>query len=392
MAKLGEICRMIADGDWIETKDQSGDGIRLIQTGNIGNGQYLDKPEKAKYITLETFNRLQCKAVLPGDILISRLPDPVGRACEVPQNIGQAITAVDCTIVRLNSSICNDRYFLNYTQSQRYFHELQTYLAGTTRTRISRKNLEKIEVPLPSLDEQRHIAAVLDKVTDLIAQRRAQLDKLDLLVKSRFVEMFGEPGTNEKGWGMAPLGSICQINPKKGKEQRLVSGLQVSFVPMTAVTETGEIDVSETKMYDDVKTGFTYFAENDVLFAKITPCMENGKGAIAKGLCNGIGFGSTEFHVLRPISGKTNPYWIYTLTAFSNFRLDAAGNMTGSAGQRRVPASFLENYKVSVPPIGEQNQFELFVQKCISAKTDIKCSLQKAELLKNALMQRYFSR
>ena len=122
------------------------------------------------------------------------------------------------------------------------------------------------------------------------------------------------------------------------------------------------------KEYDEVKTGFTYFAENDVLFAKITPCMENGKGAVAKGLHNGIGFGSTEFHVLRPISGKTDPYWIYTLTAFSQFRMDAASNMTGSAGQRRVPASFLENYRVSLPPIALQEQFAAFVEQTDKSK------------------------
>ena len=121
---------------------------------------------------------------------------------------------------------------------------------------------------------------------------------------------------------------------------------------MPAVTECGEIDATAVKEYDEVKTGFTYFAENDVLFAKITPCMENGKGAVARGLCKWIwDFGSTEFHVLRPISGKSNPYWIYTLTAFSQFREDAANNMTGSAGQRRVPAFFLENYRVAAPPI-----------------------------------------
>ena len=122
------------------------------------------------------------------------------------------------------------------------------------------------------------------------------------------------------------------------------------------------------KEYDEVKTGFTYFAENDVLFAKITPCMENGKGAVAKGLHNGIGFGSTEFHVLRPISGKTDPYWIYTLTAFSQFRMDAASNMTGSAGQRRVPASFLENFRVSLPPIALQEQFAAFVEQTDKSK------------------------
>ena len=186
--------------------------------------------------------------------------------------------------------------------------------------------------------------------------------------QSRFIELFGMPGTDAFGWGLVPLGSTCNINPKKSLDSRLVSGAVVSFVPMPAVTEHGEIDATAIKEYDEVKTGFTYFAENDVLFAKITPCMENGKGAVAKGLHNGIGFGSTEFHVLRPISGKTDPYWIYTLTAFSQFRMDAASNMTGSAGQRRVPASFLENYRVSLPPIALQEQFAAFVEQTDKSK------------------------
>jgi type I restriction enzyme S subunit len=198
------------------------------------------------------------------------------------------------------------------------------------------------------------------------------------------------PGTDTNGWGLIPLGEACQVNPKKGQDKRLVSGLTVSFVPMPAVSEKGEIDPSETREYDTVRAGFTYFAENDVLFAKITPCMENGKGAVARGLYSGIGFGSTEFHVLRPISGKTNPYWLYMLTAFSQFREDAANNMTGSAGQRRVPASFLENYQVSVPPMGLQEQFAAFVVQIDKSKFDLKQSLEKLEMLKKSLMQQYF--
>lgn len=174
---------------------------------------------------------------------------------------------------------------------------------------------------------------------------------------------------------MNALGSVCQVNPKKGQDKRLTSGLEISFVPMPAVSENGEIDPSEVRVYDSVKTGFTYFAENDVLFAKITPCMENGKGAVAKGLHNGIGFGSTEFHVLRPVQGNTDPYWIYTLTAFPEFRSDAASNMTGSAGQRRVPASFLEQYRVSVPPIQLQEQFSTFVEQTDKLKFAVQNAL-----------------
>ena len=239
-------------------------------------------------------------------------------------------------------------------------------------------------------DKQLEIVNILDKLSNIIEQRKQELLVLDDLIKARFVEMFGMPGTDAFGWGLVQLGSACNINPKKSLDSRLVSGAEVSFVPMPAVTEHGEIDATAIKEYDEVKTGFTYFAEKDVLFAKITPCMENGKGAVAKGLHNGIGFGSTEFHVLRPISGKTDPYWIYTLTAFPQFRMDAANNMTGSAGQRRVPASFLENYRVSLPPIDLQNKFAAFVYQVDKSKVKVQKSLDETQCLFDSLMQKYF--
>ena len=99
---LKNICIEIKDGDWIESKDQSEEGIRLVQTGNIGNGIYLEKNDRAKYISEYTFDSLKCTEIFEGDVLISRLPSPVGRCCLFPNIDKRAITAVDCTIVRLN--------------------------------------------------------------------------------------------------------------------------------------------------------------------------------------------------------------------------------------------------------------------------------------------------
>lgn len=96
--RLEDICTVFTDGDWIESKDQADEGIRLIQTGNIGMGAYLEKEEKAKYISEETFNKLKCTEIFSGDILVSRLPEPVGRACIIPEKKERMITAVDCTI------------------------------------------------------------------------------------------------------------------------------------------------------------------------------------------------------------------------------------------------------------------------------------------------------
>ena len=270
------------------------------------------------------------------------------------------------------------------------FYNTDGLVNGATRQKLTQATMRQMLIPQRAYQEQCDIVAQMNKVNLIIKTRQNQLQKLDELVKARFVEMFGMPGTDTKGWGLQYLGTCCELNPKKGTDKRLVSGLSVSFVPMPAVSEIGKIDASQIKAYDEVKTGFTYFAENDVLFAKITPCMENGKGAVAVGLCNNIGFGSTEFHILRPINNKSNPYWLYSLTSFDAFRKDAADNMTGSAGQRRVPAVFLEKYKVTLPPIELQNQFAAFVEQTDKSKAAVQKSLDEAQLLFDSLMQQYF--
>ena len=286
----------------------------------------------------------------------------------MPRSILPANTNQALAIIRIPQNAINLRFVLYALQSQAVEEQSEKQKQGVAQLNLSLKNIADILIPLVSSEKQDEIVRNLAAVDTAIAIRKEQIRLIDQVVKSRFIELFGMPGTDAFGWGLVPLGSTCNINPKKSLDSRLVSGAVVSFVPMLAVTEHGEIDATAIKEYDEVKTGFTYFAENDVLFAKITPCMENGKGAVAKGLHNGIGFGSTEFHVLRPISGKTDPYWIYTLTAFSQFRMDAASNMTGSAGQRRVPASFLENYRVSLPPIALQEQFAAFVEQTDKSK------------------------
>ena len=99
--ELSSLCTEFLDGDWIESKDQSDFGYRLVQTGNVGNGEYIDKSGRARYVSDDTFKRLNCTEIHPGDILFSRLPEPLGRCCILPEGFPKAITAVDCTIARL---------------------------------------------------------------------------------------------------------------------------------------------------------------------------------------------------------------------------------------------------------------------------------------------------
>ncbi len=155
------------------------------------------------------------------------------------------------------------------------------------------------------------------------------------------------------GWALARISDIAEVNPPRNA--KLPAEALVSFVPMASVeAESGRIDVAEARRHEDLRTkSYRPFAEGDVLFAKITPCMENGKAAVARRLINGHGFGSTEFHVLRPRPGISADYLLYYLLQ-SGFRHNAARNMKGTAGQLRVPASYLSGHPIPVPPVAEQ--------------------------------------
>ena len=282
------------------------------------------------------------------------------------------------------------QYLYFYLKSPNTMKRIRTVASGSVRDNLKLSMLCEFPIQVPSINRQQNIIELLEKAQRIIDEKNNELEKLDNFIKARFVEMFGLPGTDPFEYGKVKLGECCEINPKKAKDTRLADEIEVSFVSMPSVSEKGEIDPSDIRKYEVVKKGFTYFAENDVLFAKITPCMENGKGAVAKGLMNGIGFGSTEFHVLRPIEGLSNSYWIYVITSFKTFRRDAKANMTGSAGQRRTPASFLESYEVSLPPIELQNQFAAFVAQVDKSKFAVQKSLEKTKLLFDSLMQEYF--
>lgn len=153
-----------------------------------------------------------------------------------------------------------------------------------------------------------------------------------------------------------PLGDICRINPRAGKAPHTGEEMLVSFVPMAAVDERiGAITAHDDRPLSKVSKGFTAFQNGDVLFAKITPCMENGKAALACGLTNGIGRGSTEFHVIRPGSRILGEY-IYHFVRQPLFREQAKRHFTGTAGQQRVPKSFLENALIPLPSLEEQRR------------------------------------
>lgn len=188
--KLSTVFEKFDDGDWIESKDQSTSGIRLIQTGNIGVSKFIDKPNNKKWISADTFARLHCEEIFPGDILISRLPEPAGRACIMP-NIGtRMITAVDCTIARASKENSAD-FIVQYLSTPNYFKWVNTCLAGGTRQRISRSTLSNFEIMLPpTLTEQIKIGRFLSSLDTLITLHQRKLEALQTLKKFLLQNLF----------------------------------------------------------------------------------------------------------------------------------------------------------------------------------------------------------
>ena len=197
--------------------------------------------------------------------------------------------------------------------------------------------------------------------------------------------MFGDPISDNQKWHLDKFGNVCSINPLRDKN--IGDDIEVSFIPMQDINEDGTTESFEIRKYAEVKKGFTFCKEDDVLFAKITPCMENGKGAIMKGLSNSIGLGSTEFHVLRPLDNISNSTWIFYLTKLDRFRKYAAHFMTGTGGQKRVPADFFKKFIIGVPPIELQNKFAAIAQQADKSKFELRKSIETIDKVIKSLLK-----
>lgn len=342
------------------------------------------------------------------------------KAVKIPVNsiifakIGEAIklnrrclNKIECCIDNNLMAFISEKYFYKYifywTKSLN-FYELTN---ATTVPALRKTDLENIPIPLPPLNEQQRIVniieslfAKLDRAKELIENTLAQWEqnKMAILHKAFTGELTAkwrkENNIDLSSWENGILMDFCKINPKKINTKEFDDDMIVSFIPMPCVSDIwGKIVKKELRKLGEVKKGYTNFCEGDVLFAKITPCMENGKSAIVDKLENDIGFGSTEFYVLRCDENKLNNKYLHYFVRQKTFRDEAKGEMTGAVGQQRVPKTFLENYKMKVPTIEEQQEIVNILDKLLAKYNKIKNleqQLEKIELLKKAILAKAF--
>lgn len=242
----------------------------------------------------------------------------------------------------------SDEFLFLMMRSEEFKNIVKPLMQGSARPLVNWNTFKEIQIPLPELEIQKEIVSEITKKQAVIKDARSLIEKVER-ERANSGQIFERLKCKK-----VKVSEIAQINPKKSEISKLSNDLKVSFVPMSKVNELRmDFNTDEARLKSEVVKGYTYFKDGDILLAKITPCFENGKSGIVKNMKNGIGFGSTEFIVIRP-GEKVLPEWLYYQVTNNKFIDEGKKFMTGSAGQKRLPASFLEKFEIPLPELQEQ--------------------------------------
>ncbi|MEP6951939.1 MAG: restriction endonuclease subunit S [Ginsengibacter sp.] len=301
-------------------------------------------------------------------------------------------------VLRLPDYIDVD-YFYYLLTSPSIQEQIQGLASGAIVKNISGDLVKKVELTYPkSLHKQKHIVSILDETFATIGQAKANTEKnlnnAKELFQSQLNNIFSQKG---EGWVEKKLGEVCQLKPqKKEARDKLKENDLVTFLPMEDLGVEGkEINPTKEKTLKEVSGSYTYFADGDVLLAKITPCFENGKIGIANNLKNGIGFGSSEYIVFRS-NGEVEQELLYYFLSRKSFREEGRALMTGAVGHKRVSKDWIENYLLPFPKSIKEQQKIISQLNTLSTETKkletiYQQKLNELEALKKSILQKAFS-
>lgn len=361
--------------------------------------------EGLKYIDEDVYEKISRYTISSDDIYVS-IAGSIGKVGIIPSCIdGANLTENAAKITNIKG--INQKYLCLFLKSEFAQYQMQSATIATTQAKLALFRIESLTFPLPPLSEQQRI---VERIEELFAKLDEAKERLQEVVDSFAVRKAAilhkaftgeltkqwrrENGVSDESWEEKLLGDVCTVNPKKIDAKNLDDNLEVSFVPMAAVSDVlGEIVNHEVKNLQDVRTGFTNFSKGDVIFAKITPCMENGKSAIVGPLVNDIGYGSTEFYVLRCKEELNNKY-LYHMVRNTTFRAEAKAVMTGAVGQQRVPKTFLQEYQLLLPTLSEQHEIVRLIDELLAreraAQQVTEQALASIDLMKKSILARAF--
>lgn len=392
--ELAKVCEVFADGDWIESKDQSDIGIRLIQTGNVGFGRFKARDSKARYISEETFKRLRCTEIKEGDLLISRLPDPVGRACIIPQLVNKSITAVDCTIIRTKQEILYSNYLNYYCQSPQYFEQVKKNITGATRQRVSRSLLGKTLIPLAPLPTQQKIVSKLDaifaEIDTAMAAAETNAGNAEALFQSFLKETFNN---SKKQSTKIKLENIANITSSKRIMKHEYVDQGIPFYRTKEVKELANKRVITTELfiskenYNGIKSKFGAPKKGEILITAI--------GTIGEiyVIDTDEEFYFKDGNVLwvKDLKEVQPEFLKYVLMSFVN----ELNELSLGAAYSALPIHKLKNYEVLIPNLEHQRILILAIQSMESYSNKLTMEfIKKISLyssLKQSILQRAFS-
>ncbi|HPR89764.1 MAG TPA: N-6 DNA methylase, partial [bacterium] len=333
--RLGEICdfingRAFKPADW---KDQSSGGLPIIRIQNLNNQE-----AKFNYYSGAVEDRY---LVNKGNLLFSWSGS---RGTSFGAHIWQGGRGIlNQHIFRVEFDDRCDKEYLCLILNRAVSVIEENLHGGVGLVHITKGNLEKIQIPLPPIEIQREIVAEIEEYQKIIDGAR------------QVVESWKPKIELDPSWTLAKLSDVCEINPKKSQIPSINSDIPVSFLPMEDIGMVQDIIPRKESQLNLVYKGYTYFRENDILIAKVTPCFENGKSGIARKLLNGIGFGSSELHVIR-CSSKVLPEFVYPYISSEKFLLAGKIQMTGTGGLQRVPAFFISAFEIPLPRLSVQRE------------------------------------
>lgn len=386
MARLGDICTVVSGTTPKSSCPEYWDGdINWVTPAELNDESDVIYESQRK-ITKQAVVDSSLKSFPAGTVLFSSRA-PIGK-------VAIAGTEMYCN-QGFKNLICSDaiynRYLYHFLKSKTEY--LNSLGRGATFKEISKSIVEEIEIPLPSLEEQRRIATLLDKVSDLIAKRRAQLDKLDLLVKARFVEMFGDPETNPMNWLIVEIGSVIKSIDSgwsgNGKQREKKTG-EIAVLKVSAVTK-GYFIPEECKVLDDQENIKKYVSpqKGDLLFSRANTKEMVGATAIIREDYPELILPDKLWKIR--FSDVTNVIYMKYILSSQTIRNKFSAASTGTSGSMyNVSMEKFKAIQIPMPEISIQNQFASFAESVEKSKLTIRRSLDKLETLKKALLQQYF--